>query len=410
MTPEEITHLGKKKFPVHRWLQVTPAYSPVLVKKLTEQFNCANKDTILDPFFGSGTTLLEVKKLGFNGIGRDINPFFKWKLDVELDWNIDIGDIIDIFDGKIVEATEILASLENKSSLEIAESIDVNYPTMRNINRWWKDDILSHLLVLKKLFKEIDNEGKSRFLSYSLAAILLEVANITWGRLQIAFVDRSGEKIQIEEPLRKQLAMMVEDIKAMQKINNRGTVNYGLADSTKEKTFKDLEIDHVITSPPYPNRYSYVWNTRPYMQFFDLVQSPSENSELDLKAIGGTWGRATYDLQEKIVEPKEEIQSLLEKYDVELREKSNLMANYVIKYFNMLFEHLLAMNDCLNVGANLAYVIGNSAIKKVYIPADEILHDMFKIFGYEQLKILRVRTRNSRAGLYEAIVLASRAG
>ena len=53
------------------------------------------------------------------------------------------------------------------------------------------------------------------------------------------------------------------------------------------------KYDTVITSPPYPNRISYIRELRPYMYWLDYIETSEQASDLDLKAMGGTWGKAT---------------------------------------------------------------------------------------------------------------------
>src|SRR5438445_5075513 len=53
------------------------------------------------------------------------------------------------------------------------------------------------------------------------------------------------------------------------------------------------KVSAVITSPPYPNRFSYARETRPHLFFFDFIESAAAVGELETQAIGGTWGKAT---------------------------------------------------------------------------------------------------------------------
>lgn len=52
-------------------------------------------------------------------------------------------------------------------------------------------------------------------------------------------------------------------------------------------------FDTVITSPPYPNRISYIRELRPYMYWLDFLSSSEQASVMDWNTIGGTWGSAT---------------------------------------------------------------------------------------------------------------------
>ncbi|MFN5891331.1 MAG: site-specific DNA-methyltransferase, partial [Dolichospermum sp.] len=106
-----------------------------------------------------------------------------------------------------------------------------------------------------------------------------------------------------------------------------------LGDSTNNlQNTINRSIDFVITSPPYPNRYSYVHQTRPQLHFLELLEDIREATEIDLQAIGGTWGRATSILQKDLIIVPDEIKPYFSYYD-ELKNQNILMCNYATKYF-----------------------------------------------------------------------------
>ena len=63
-----------KDFPAHRWYRFVLSYPPHLVRHYIEKFNVDNKQLILDPFCGTGTTLVECKKQGISSIGIEAIP------------------------------------------------------------------------------------------------------------------------------------------------------------------------------------------------------------------------------------------------------------------------------------------------------------------------------------------------
>ncbi|HVB26180.1 MAG TPA: hypothetical protein VNG51_29850 [Ktedonobacteraceae bacterium] len=64
-------------------------------------------------------------------------------------------------------------------------------------------------------------------------------------------------------------------------------------DSRHVEAYVDGKYDLVVTSPPYPNRMSYIRELRPYMYWLGYFEEAREAGELDWQAIGGTWGVAT---------------------------------------------------------------------------------------------------------------------
>ena len=61
--------------PFQRWYRYKEGYSTELVKAIIKEYNANPEGTILDPFMGSGTTLLAASKLGLKSIGFEVNPF-----------------------------------------------------------------------------------------------------------------------------------------------------------------------------------------------------------------------------------------------------------------------------------------------------------------------------------------------
>ena len=61
--------------PFQRWYRYKEGFSIDLVKRLIKEFSRNSNGIILDPFVGSGTTLIAAAELGYKGIGFEVNPF-----------------------------------------------------------------------------------------------------------------------------------------------------------------------------------------------------------------------------------------------------------------------------------------------------------------------------------------------
>ena len=168
------------------------------------------------------------------------------------------------------------------------------------------------------------------------------------------------------------------------------------------------KVSAVITSPPYPNRFSYARETRPHLFFFDFVRSARAVGQLETEAIGGTWGKATSVLASGVTPKNKLIQKLLAPYLRGIHGNGDLMANYVIKYFNNMYDHAGQVAEVCKKEARLAYVIGNSRFYGNPLPSDEILASIFGHFGFRLEGIERMRKRQSKTGLYEAVVFMRR--
>ena len=75
-----------------------------------------------------------------------------------------------------------------------------------------------------------------------------------------------------------------------------------------------------------------------------------------------------------------------------------------MKYFNNMYDHAAQIAEVCRKRARLAYVIGNSKFYEQPLPSDEILASIFEHFGFELERIDRMRKRQSKTGLHEAVV------
>ena len=70
-------------------------------------------------------------------------------------------------------------------------------------------------------------------------------------------------------------------------------------------------VTAVITSPPYPNRFSYARETRPHLFYFDFIESATAVGQLETDAIGGRGGKATSVLSAGVAPKNDVVERLL---------------------------------------------------------------------------------------------------
>ena len=109
------------------------------------------------------------------------------------------------------------------------------------------------------------------------------------------------------------------------------------------------------------------------------------------------------------IEPKNAtVRNLLKPYHTDIHECGDLMAHYVTKYFNDIYDHAEQVARVCRKRCRLAYVIGNSKFYGNPLPSDEILAAIFGHFGFILDRIDKMRKRQSKTGLYEAVVFMHR--
>lgn len=73
----------------HDWYRFVLSFPPHLVRDYLYRFGMDRDSMVLDPFCGTGTTLVECKKLGIPSVGVEANPFAHFASTVKTDWSPD---------------------------------------------------------------------------------------------------------------------------------------------------------------------------------------------------------------------------------------------------------------------------------------------------------------------------------
>ena len=394
---------------IHRWFRLTPSFGPGLVNEMIDQLRVQKDELILDPFAGAGTTLIEAKLRGFRSVGFEINPLLHFVNRVSLDWEVDVDQL-----RRSLSAIKLSFDKRAHIRFEDLERAGLKLPPIHNPTRWWRPDVLAHLLVLKQAINSAPDTDRDFFFLCLAGVLIPDLTNVTLGRLQLHFIDRSSDKIDVFGTFARHAQTMLNDVEAVHETEGFGRSDCLFQDSLRLNGLQIApKVDAVITSPPYPNRYSYVWNTRPYLYFLDFFSTAKEASDLDRKTIGGTWGTATSELTKGAYAPvNSAVEDAVGPTVALIRSSDPLMANYVMHYFNRLAAQIMEMDRILSDKARIAYVVGNSWIKGVYIETDVLLARIVQNIGinFEMSDIHRFRRRHSGDKLYESIVYAWKRG
>ncbi|MBU1919750.1 DNA methyltransferase, partial [bacterium] len=100
-----INRLAEKDRSAHDWYRFVLSYPPHLVRTYLDAFGANRNSVVLDPFCGTGTTIVESKKLGIPSIGIESVPVAQFAASVKTDWSVS-PDILRLNAHRIAESTE----------------------------------------------------------------------------------------------------------------------------------------------------------------------------------------------------------------------------------------------------------------------------------------------------------------
>ena len=86
---KEGNKLRREDRSAHDWYRFVLSYPPHLVRDYLGKFGLGPEHCVLDPFCGTGTTLVECKKRGVLSIGIEANPVMAFASRVKVDWGVD---------------------------------------------------------------------------------------------------------------------------------------------------------------------------------------------------------------------------------------------------------------------------------------------------------------------------------
>jgi len=382
----------------HGWLRLTPAYSVKLVKGIIDDI--PPDSFILDPFSGTATTGLVAAEHGLFAHCLDINPFLVWLGNAKC--------------GRYPEAElrELESGIEEVlAGWKTTADRDNWIPDMHNIARWWCGCTLKALAALRRAiaerFGEPGEDHVSALAWIAFCRLVIETSSAAFNHVSMSFHNEvtTYEMEQIESLYRKIAGAIIKSAGT----NPAGSAGAYFADSREIGCMDGMKYSHVVTSPPYPNRISYIRELRPYMYWTKFLNTAREAGELDWRAIGGTWGVATSRLQgweADGVELPPSLQRAASKILETERKNALLMANYVWKYFHDMHLHFQCLQKGLRKGAALSYIVGNSSFYGVQVRTDELLKDSLKLLGFSSIGSRVVRKRNSKKELFEYCVHA----
>jgi SAM-dependent methyltransferase len=85
--------LGNDDHAAHDWYRFVLSYPPHLVRDYLKRLPAPKRRRVLDPFCGTGTTIVECKKLGLSSIGVEAHPFSHFASATKIDWDLDPSEL-----------------------------------------------------------------------------------------------------------------------------------------------------------------------------------------------------------------------------------------------------------------------------------------------------------------------------
>ncbi|MGQ9587535.1 MAG: DNA methyltransferase [Thermoplasmata archaeon] len=374
-------YIGKQvSYATHGIHKYPAKFIPQIPRFCLESYSKVGDD-VLDPFMGSGTTLLEAFISGRNSYGIDIHPLARLIAKVKTT-PIDPAQ---------------LSSTAEKVLSRIREDHEDNtdwIPEIPNREHWFRRRVLVELATIKKSIWQLRPGDEKDFFKICFSSIIRKVSNSDDDSLipeVTSFQRRLDEQgktsydaiSRFENTVRNKLIdaadlwSLSKDVS--KKYRRVPEVNI-IGNDARDIDLEDSSIDLAITSPPYASAVHYVGVHKLEMYWLDMIKS---TAELDARLVGTS---RAYAADYKSWQPMVRIPALRAVIQ-ELLAKDKKSAYVVYKYFEEMRKNLCEANRVLKRNGHYCVVAGENTFRRVRIPTYRILARIAEASGFETREV-----------------------
>jgi len=223
-------------------------FPPQLPRALLAEF-ARPGERVLDPFCGSGTTLVEARLQGIHSTGVDINGLACLLSKVKS---------TPLSPQALQLVTRTFHTIDEESWLwQMGKASPVSIPNIEGLDHWFQPNVTRELAFIRKTILSVGNPDAQDFLKIVLSAIIVRVSNqesdTRFAAIKKNIPDGFTFKIFLERG-RDFLTRMMDFSKLARK---EASVSVHNADARDLSFLESASFDLIITSPPYANTYDY---------------------------------------------------------------------------------------------------------------------------------------------------------
>jgi hypothetical protein len=382
----------------HDWYRIVWGYSDHLVSKLIADFSLVPGDVLLDPFCGTGTTLVEARKARIASIGADANPVGVLASRVKTNWSLRSDRLTDNVDRVMRRAHGSPTRIHQYSQ-------DLTYRYLAgsgHLDRGWiSARPLRKALALKRAIHHEASDANYRdaLLLVLLTTVVRNASNVRFGPELYCGVAKHDA--DVFDAFANRAAQMAMDLTLAPKGTPKPRVV--VADSRKldDPAYRIAKgsVRAIICSPPYPTEHDYTRNARLELAFLEAVTDRESLRGHKRRMLRShTKGIYAGDDDGTHVTGVRSIKTLMREIDKRVAGRphgfARLYSTVISEYFGGMQRHFRAVYPLLARGGRCAYVVGDQAsYANVPVATASILAELAERAGLRVVSIEPWRDR-----------------
>ena len=397
-----ITFRSNDRLPIHRWWPYVQGYSAEFVADLLAAQPLGRGAAVLDPFSGSGTTLVEGRRNGWRAIGFELLAPAVLAARVKTDFEVDPAALRR-------SATSLIARAGRARVSPV--------PFLRETRRQFAPRALAELRRLRSVLPR-SAPGVADALRLAFGATLIPSSRLRRSPC-LGYEPRPTERPRPFVRIADVVEQMAGDLEALGASRPRwgppATVREGDA---RAIDLPEGSIDFAVTSPPYVNGLDYVMNYKLDLAWLGYASSYRDLSALRHREVAcdNLPRSSTAGYLDPSAAPDPWLRELLPRIRDHVVRKGTYrrddMHGIVLRYFADLEAVMRGVYRVLRPGGRFVLVVGDSLLAGTYVPGDLLTARLGDRLGFaiESVQVARARRSGQRRHflLRESIVTLRR--
>ena len=384
--PGRITFSENTDLPIHRWWPYVQGYSAEFVADVIQRADLAPDSTVLDPFAGSGTTLVEARRAGHRAWGCELMAPAALAAGVKIRFETEPGR---------------LTGLRDRILREASRRPPGPPPFLRETARQFLPMTLRRLTQLRDVLPSGDSP-------------IDEAVRVAFGRtlIPVSRLRRSPclgygrpDADEYRDPwteFARAIDIIAGDLRALRESRSRwGPPGEVWQRDARTLDLPDGSVDLAVTSPPYVNGMDYVNNYKLDLAWLGFAQGYADLRRLRETMVAcdnlGRQAVRPHLATEDVGDPwlREILQQIRSNVDRKRSYRRDDAHGVVKRYFLDLRPVLAAVYRALRPGGHLHLVVGDSLLAGTYVPGDLMTARLGTEVGFRIASVDVARRRRS---------------
>ncbi len=338
---------------------------PQIARKLLKEYGIKD-GWLLDPYCGTGTSLVEASLFGMHSVGCDINPLVRLIATAK-----STPICLSTLDKTVSKLNEHLFQIEFRDS----KIPDAPIPNILNLEYWFSEESIKYLAYLRDWINKVEDETVRNFMWVAFSETVREVSYTRNGEFKLYRMP--AEKLGSFKPdvfgiFSKKLSRNRNGLATF--LEKQKNVEVSVSDANTVQGELPLPrplggYDIVITSPPYGDSHTTVAYGQYSRLAAEWIGLPNAR-KIDKLAMGGQHSKEI--LRDSPISPAID----------KIRFVDEKRAREVSAFYIDLGRSINSIAQVLSPRATVCYVVGNRRVKEVMLPTDEFVVDAFHQYGF----------------------------